>query len=288
MDLEPPPSLPLDVTAPSRVPGWRNAALVALVAFVAGLAAMAVAFHYRDRWMAVPPSATVATQPSLSGTATGAMVTATTPLAAPGTSLDALATREGVLAAKLEQLEARTAATASDAQTASGNAGRAEALLITFAARRALDRGQPLGYIEEQLRARFGAAHGSDVGAVLQTARDPVTLEDLRASLDGVAPLLVTGAASDGWTASFRREIGNLITIHRAAAPSTLPADRMTRARRLLEAGQVEAALAEVARMPGAASAAAWIGAARRYVGARQALDRLEAVAIGGPAAARS
>ncbi len=86
--------------------------------------------------------------------------------------------------------------------------------------------------------------------------------------------------------ASLRRELGNLIVLHRADTPSPLPADRLTRARRTLEAGHVEAALAEVARMPGADSAERWTTAARRYIGARQALDTIETAAILGQGAA--
>ena len=102
--------------------------------------------------------------------------------------------------------------------------------------------------------------------------------------LDSIGPELTTGAATDGWLTSFRRELGNLIVLHRADTPSPLPADRLTRARRMLQMGQVEAALAEVARMPGAAQGGRWISAARRYIGARQALDTIETVAIQGQA----
>ncbi len=59
---------------------------------------------------------------------------------------------------------------------------------------------------------------------------------------------------------------------------------RRSRARRLLEAGQVEAARAEVARLPGAAQAGNWMDAARRYVLARQALDVIENTALIGQA----
>jgi hypothetical protein len=65
----------------------------------------------------------------------------------------------------VSQLEARLAAVSSrldgitrEADEAGGNAGRAEALLIAFAARRALDRGAPLGYLEGELRLRFADA----------------------------------------------------------------------------------------------------------------------------------
>jgi hypothetical protein len=61
-----------------------------------------------------------------------------------------------------------------------------------------------------------------------------------------------------------------------------LPADRLARARRRLDAAQVEGALAEIARMPGAANAESWMDAARRYIAARQALNAIETVAIQG------
>ena len=48
--------------------------------------------------------------------------------------------------------------------------------------------------------------------------------------------------------------------------------------------GQVEAALAEAQTLPGAGRAANWVAAARRYVLARRALDRLEDAAIAAPA----
>ena len=96
---------------------------------------------------------------------------------------------------------------------------------------------------------RFGTTQPQAVGTIIQAAGAPVTIEDLRVGLDAIAPELATGAASDGWLTSFRREMGNLFVLHRADTPSPLPADRLTRARRMLQAGQVDAALAEVARM---------------------------------------
>ena len=40
-----------------------------------------------------------------------------------------------------------------------GSAGRADALVIAFAARRAIERGVALGYLEPLLVERFGASH---------------------------------------------------------------------------------------------------------------------------------
>jgi hypothetical protein len=85
--------------------------------------------------------------------------------------------------------------------------------------------------------------------------------------------LLATGAANDGWLASFRREMGSLIVIRHAGTPSMLPNDRLARAHRaLLMPGQVEAAMAEGGALPGAASAMRWMAAAA-VMSAREALD---------------
>lgn len=288
MDLDPPspplvatpavtPTFTTPVVTPPRAIPWP----LIIIAFAIGLAVMALATHYYIRWSS-PAAPVTAIGPTVPGTVAANTVT---PAPAPaGTTIDALSARENELGGRLAILESRTAAVDEDARAAAGNAGRAEALLIAFSTRRMLDRGQPLGYLEDQLRGRFGARQPAAVGAILQAARTPVTLEDLRAGLDGVAPLLATGAANDGWLASFRREMGSLIVIRHAGTPSMLPNDRLARAHRALDAGEVEAALAEVAHMPGAASADAWIKAARSYVGARQALDLLETAAVQGQA----
>jgi len=195
-----------------------------------------------------------------------------------------LATREAALAAQLTALEARTADASADAAAARGQAGRAEGLLIAFAARRALDRGLGLGYIEEQLRVRFGGIEPRAVITVIQASRKPVTLEDLRQGLDAIAPDISTVRA-DNWWNSLKREFANLIVIRKTGTPSPLPSDRLARAKRLLEGGQVEAALAEVQRLPGASDAANWVTAANRYVDSRHALDLIENAAILGRAA---
>ncbi|USU07649.1 hypothetical protein NF700_11095 [Sphingomonadaceae bacterium OTU29MARTA1] len=201
------------------------------------------------------------------------------------TALDpaALASREATLAGQLTALEARTAAVTSDAAMAAAQAGRAEGLMVAFAARRALDRGVGLGYLEEQLRNRFGSVQPRAVASVIEASRQPVTLEDLRQGLDAIAPDIST-VSSDGWWTSLRREMAGLVVLRQAGTPSPRPADRLARARHLLEGGQVEAARAEVVRLPGAGDAGNWIQAADRYVTARHALDQIESAAIMGQA----
>jgi hypothetical protein len=195
-----------------------------------------------------------------------------------------LSVREGVLAGQLAALEARTAAVTADALAAGGEAGRAEGLLVAVAARRAIDRGLPLGYLEPQIHARFGVILPRAVDVVLEAGARPVTREDLRLGLDNLAPTL-TSDVDAGWWASLRRELGSLVVLREAGTPSALPADRLERAQRLIDAGQVEAARAEVARMPGVDSAGNWLDAARRYVLARHALDAMEGAALTGRAA---
>lgn len=155
--------------------------------------------------------------------------------------------------------------------------------MVAFAARRALDRGLNLGFLEDQLRERFGSVQPAAIATIVQAAREPVTLEDLRIGLDGVAPELMTGMASTGWWQSLKRELSNLVVVRKAGTPSPLPVDRVARARRLLDAGQVEAALAEVSRTPGAPRAERWTSAARRYIAARRALDTIESAALFAP-----
>ncbi|WP_241659685.1 hypothetical protein [Sphingomonas glacialis] len=279
--LLPPLSAPPPPRA-ARGPGWRAGIALALIAFLvgAGLAALLVVKYVKTE---TKPLATVTVPVGANGQAPLVIVPSKATAAAPALELAALSTREAALAAELDALEARAGTIDRDSQRASTYATRSQALMIAFAARRAIDRGLNLGFLEGQLRTRFAAVQPAAVATIIQAAREPVTLEDLRAGLDGVTPELLTGAASNGWWQSLRDEFGHLIVLRRAGTPSPLPVDRVARARRLLEAGQVEAALAEVSRTPGVAQADRWTSAARRYVDVRRALDTIESAAILAP-----
>ncbi|MET3760985.1 hypothetical protein ABIB28_001527 [Sphingomonas sp. UYEF23] len=279
LSAPPPPPLP---PRAARGPGWRAGIALALIAFLvgAGLAALLVVKYVKTD---AKPIATVTVPVGANGQAPLVIVPNKAAVAAPALELAALTTREAALAAEIDALEARAGTIDRDSQRASTYATRSQALMIAFAARRAIDRGLNLGFLEGQLRSRFAALQPAAVATIIQAARAPVTLEDLRAGLDGVTPELLTGAASNGWWQSLRDELGHLIVLRRAGTPSPLPVDRVARARRLLEAGQVEAALAEVSRTPGVASAGRWTSAARRYVDVRRALDTIESAAILAP-----
>lgn len=276
------PPLTAPPPRPTRGPGWRAGIALALIAFLvgAGLAALLVVKFVKTD---AKPLATVTVPVGANGQAPLVIVPNKATVTAPALELAALSSREASLAAELETLEARAGTIERDSQRASTYATRGQALMIAFAARRAIDRGLNLGFLEGQLRARFTALQPAAVATIVQAAREPVTLEDLRAGLDGVTPELLTGAASNGWWQSLRDELGHLIVLRKAGTPSPLPVDRVARARRLLEAGQVEAALAEVSRTPGVAQADRWTSAARRYVDVRRALDTIESAAILAP-----
>lgn len=192
---------------------------------------------------------------------------------------------------RVAALEARIGQVDTQSRAAVGNADRAEGLLVAFAARRALDRGVALGFLEALLRQRFGETQPQAVGMVILAARDPVTLQELQGGLQQLGPLLTGAGPSQSWWGAFRGELGSLITVRREGTSSSVPAERLARATRWLESGEVAPALAEVQRMPGAEHAGEWVTRARRYVGARRALDTIETAALlephaGPPAAA--
>ena len=273
---------------PERRIRLRMLALVGVAAFLVGAIAIGYAIKNFGHWFEGEPTVSIHPQPTPAAPL-GADSAQPPPVSPTSTDIDSLNAREAALAARLADLEARAATIDTKAEQASGNATRAEGLLVAFAARRALDRGLGLGYIEGQLRQRFGATQPRAVAMTIQASRNPVTSEDLRLGLSSIGAELVSGGSSKGWLDSIRRELSNLIVIHKEGSLSSRPSDRLSRARHLLEGGQVEAALAEVRRLPGAPRADRWIAAAQRYVDARRALDVIETAAIlgqGGPAIA--
>jgi hypothetical protein len=182
--------------------------------------------------------------------------------------------------ARIATIEARLAAIESQAQQAAGSVGRADALLVAFAARRAIDRGVALGYLEPLLVQRFGARHQAAVATIITASRDPVRLDSLIADYRGLGPTLRRGGAEEGWWEGVRRELGSIITFRRADTPSPQPQARYDRALAHLESGEVDAALAETMRLPGAAGAGPWVARARRYIASHRALDEVESAAL--------
>jgi hypothetical protein len=257
----------------------RNRMIPVGLGFLAGVALTAGAIelagpHFKSTDDATTPAAaaSLAVQP----------LKVPPPVLAPATDVATLDARESQLAARLDALEVELRQADESARNAAQYSTQAERLMVAAAVRRAVERGQPLGSLEQQLRARFGERHPQAVAAIVTAARDPLTIEDLRIALDTIAPRL--GAAPDDslWV-RFRSFVGDLFVLHQAGMPSPRPAERLRRARSALAAGNVETAIAEVAHMPGASVAEGWTSAASRYVNARKALDEIEKAAAATP-----
>jgi hypothetical protein len=181
---------------------------------------------------------------------------------------------------RLALLEERMSRLDLQAQAASGNAARAEALLVAFAARRTLDRGAPLGYLEAQLKLRFADAQPNAVQTLIDSGQAPVTLDQLYAQLGALQTKLTGGAPSeDSWT-RLKRELSALFVVRRQDDASVSPTDNLARVKLLLASGKVSEAIAEVERLPGAASAQPWLAGAKRYEAAQRALDLIETTAM--------
>ena len=255
--------------------GWGARLLVGLVLILIGAAAAVWALgHYRPaaRFLGVTPGP----QPVILTPKPVVM----NPPPPPQSAVPAPGAQSEADKAKIADLENRVAAVESATARAEGSAGRADALVIAFAARRAIDRGVSLGYLENLLMDRFGAQHRAAVSMVITESRQPVRLEDLAAEYDSLGSDLLQGGPQDSWWTNFRRELGNLVEIHSADRPATNPEAEFQRARQQLATGDVDQALAETMRLPGAERAGDWVAKARRYIAAHRALDEIESAAL--------
>lgn len=190
--------------------------------------------------------------------------------------------------AHMAKIEEKLAIIDQQADSASTDAARAERMMIAFAARRAIERGTPLGYLEGALMRQFGNADAGAVSTIIKAGRAPVTLEQLEEGLDATRSNLMTSGAEPGWFRNLWRDVGNIAVIKQEGEDRLSPDQRFDRATQALERDRVEIAIREVQAMPGHGSAKGWLDQASRYVQARRALDRLEAItlAVSGPPAA--
>ena len=262
-----------------RRPSLLSRLLLPGLAFLAGIVAMGWVLANWSRaaaYLGVQPAA-----PPLAAAPAPRLIPVARPQPAPTpTSEPQRLVIDPEITRRVNLMEQRIAAIDNQSRAAVGNADRAEGLLVAFAARRALDRGVPLGYIEGLLRQRFGDVQRPAVATIITASRQPVTLEELQDGLQQVGPDLTGEGPNQDWWSATKRELSGLVLVRRAGTPSPLPAERLRRATRRLEAGQVDVALAEVLRMPGRENAAPWVARARRYVSARRALDAIETAAL--------
>lgn len=264
----------MSTAAPRQGPGFLTILLVALLLLAAGAAGAvwalsrwegAAAFLGMSGQKPVSAPTPVRTLPAVAAVPVASTVSQ-------GSSADALA-RVGALEARLARVESATT-------RAEGSAGRADALLVAFAARRAIDRGVALGYLEPLLSERFGRTHQPAVATIITASRRPVRLDQLITEFDALGPALKKGRQDEGLWEGVRRELGSLVTVRRADRPSPRPSPTYERARARLAAGQVDQALAEAMRLPGIGAAPKWVADARTYVSAHRALDEIETAAL--------
>ncbi|MEM7688904.1 MAG: hypothetical protein AAF291_07760 [Pseudomonadota bacterium] len=192
-----------------------------------------------------------------------------------------VAEQQGGLDQRLAAAEQRLTRLDIQAQAAAGNAARAEALLIAFATRRLIERGDELGYLADQLRLRFGDERPNAVSTIISFSRSdpPIRLDGLLARLDGLGPQLQERSEGPSWDA-FTREVGELFVIRRESTPSSQPQRRLDRARFAMEQGRYRSAIEEVRGLPGADRAEAWIADAQRFAEVMEALENIETAAV--------
>ncbi|MEO5587219.1 MAG: hypothetical protein ABIQ81_05950 [Novosphingobium sp.] len=190
------------------------------------------------------------------------------------------AVAQGALDQRIGALEQRLARLDLQAEAVSGNTARAEALLIAFAARRMIDRGVPLGYLEDQLKVRFADAQPNAVATIVGAAARPITLDRLAAQLQAMAPALARAPREESGWSRIRDEVSSLFVIRSEARDEQDSSVHIDRALLKLRAGRIDDAVTEVRRLPGAATAANWIGAAQRYQQTQRALDLIESTAL--------
>lgn len=190
--------------------------------------------------------------------------------------LSSLSSVEG----RLALLEDRLSRIDFQTDAASGNAARAEGLLIAFAARRMVDRGEPLSYVADQLRLRFTNAQPRAVQTVIDFSKNPVTIDELSARLEALSPELSENQSDESLWQKARRELSSLFVVRRESSTLLTPSARIDRARLMLTARRIGNAISEVERLPNAQAAQTWIADARRFQDVQEALNLLETTAM--------
>lgn len=252
-------------------------ALLALMAFLLG-AGLVGYFAWTGELSRYLPSRAGSVQSAATSRGSSGTDSASTRDEAPQTAraLPAVVSLE----ARLAMLEDRFSRIDFAADAASGNAARAEGLLIASSARRLVERGEPLGYVADQLRLRFGDAQPQAVETITTFSHSFVTIDQLTARLEALAPDLTDTSQETNFLERTRQELASLFTVHSDSPTLLAPTARIDRARLMLTARRIGSAIDEVERLPGAEAANKWIADAKRFDDAQHALDLLETTAM--------
>lgn len=255
---------------PPRSSSVRGLVIFALACFAIGIAAMG---WLLSEWQ---PARNLL----LGETQVVAPTAPSVPETAPKSTTPVLDTAPPSTEEHMAKIEEKLAIIDQQADSASTDAARAERMMIAFAARRAIERGTPLGYLEGALMRQFGPTDAGAVSTIIKAGRAPVTLEQLEEGLDAAKTGLVASSGDSGWFSGLWRDVGSIAVIKQEGEDRLSPDQRFERARRALERDRVEVAIREVQAMPGQKRAQNWVEKANRYVQARRALDRLEAITL--------
>lgn len=187
---------------------------------------------------------------------------------------------------RVDSLDDRLSRINVQAQQASGNADRTESMLIAFSARRAIDSGSALGYVENELRLKFENSNPDDVRAIIDAGNNPVRLATLQNQLDIATEILLSPSSDASTWDIIKKELGELFIIRKAGSQPPQADRRLARIKTALANRDVKTAILEMEQMPGADNARDWIALAKRYLRVQQALDAVEKTAISIPSKA--
>ena len=255
--------------------GWTARFLIALLLVLVGAAAATWGLARSER-----AAALLGVAPATVGSAAQAAPNSVQPVQV----VPVATSPTPALDARIAELQARIERVESKADQARGSVGRTDALLIAVASRRSVDRGTGLGYLEPLLVSRYGRSHPQPVATIVTASRTPVRLSDLIARYQDLRPELLGPPPDESAWEGIKRGFSSLVSVRRSDRPSSQPQARYERALAHLTSGEVDSALAETMRLPGAPLAREWIADARRYVAVHRALDEIESAAlIGSP-----
>jgi hypothetical protein len=164
------------------------------------------------------------------------------------------------------------------AQPVVADSAHTEAMLLSIAARRAVENGRPLDEYLPRLRIAFGDRFPQELAMLAQAGEQPLSNAALLAEFDMIAPHLAYPAGT-GWD-RMRYEAVTLFVFRRsdrAISPATARQDRV---RQNLISGRTDTAVRLVRALPGAPNAADWIAKADKAIAVRKALDTLDQSAI--------
>ena len=249
--------------------GWKAVAGISASVLLGGLLLAGWLFTRFDLWPVSEPKPEVVT--------TSGGTDARNP------SAEVVGDGADAVAAKIQQLEDQISQIGSGSGATSGS-DQANAVVTALSVRRAIEGGAALGITESQLRQHFGSSHPKAVAAIQAAALDPVKLTDLRNALARDGYKMLTKDGDDSLWARLNLELSELIMLRDRGTPSDAPTQILQRAEQQISNGDIRGAIVDIERLPKNAVQQKWVGEAKRYLAARDALDVIERAALTAPA----